>query len=269
MAARDIPDGLRLCRASSWNQLAEDWRVFLESPGSGSLLMERDGRVLGTAAFLRYDTLAWVAMMLVEPAERGAGLGAQLLAGVLSELDGAACVGLDATPAGEPLYRRFGFVKTYGLIRTKAIVDAACLPSPEGMARRMVESDLTEVFRLDREIFGADRGRLLAGLFARAPECAWVAPGGYVFGRPGYRYGQIGPIVAADVGIARELAICNLSQQHGQEVAIDVPGLDEGWIEFLRSVGFVEERRFVRMFLRGGQPGMPERQYAICGPEFG
>ena len=33
MSLEDIPDGLRLCRASGWNQVEEDWRVFLTSPG--------------------------------------------------------------------------------------------------------------------------------------------------------------------------------------------------------------------------------------------
>jgi hypothetical protein len=51
--------------------------------------------------------------------------------------------------------------------------------------------------------------------------------------------------------------------------AIDLPLLDGEWLDFLKSAGFVEERRFVRMFLRGHpQPGIPARQYAICGPEF-
>src|ERR1035441_8009995 len=88
----------------------------------------RAGNVLGTAAYLRYDALGWIAMMLVDPAERRAGLGAQLLTEALAAVAGAPCVGLDATPAGEPLYRRFGFVGDYSLVRTKATVDGARCP---------------------------------------------------------------------------------------------------------------------------------------------
>jgi hypothetical protein len=51
---------------------------------------------------------------------------------------------------------------------------------------------------------------------------------------------------------------------------MDVPLVDAEWLDFLQSAGFVEERRFVRMFLRGHvHPGIPTRQYAIGGPEFG
>jgi len=274
MAAEDIPEGLRLCRASGWNQLAEDWRLFIDSPGSGGVLMERAGNVLGTAAYIRYDALAWIAMMLVDPAERGTGLGAQLLAAALASLADAPCVGLDATPAGERLYRRFGFVGDYGLIRTKAIVESSRFSASGGFARRMLKSDLPAVCRMDREVFGADRGRLLAALLARSPECAWVASHaaglrGYTFGRAGHLYHQLGPIIAMDAATARDLVTNCLRQFHGREFAIDVPALGGEWVDFLKSAGFVEERRFVRMFLREHvHPGTPAHQYAICGPEF-
>ena len=274
MTTEDIAGGLRLCRASGWNQLEEDWRLFIESPGSGGLLVERDGNVLGTAAYMRYDALAWIAMMLVDPAERGAGLGGQLLGEALAALADAPCVGLDATPAGEPLYRRFGFVEDYSLVRIKATIDSAPFPDPAGSARRMLQSDLAAVCAWDRELFGADRGRVLAALFERAPECAWMANDaagvkGYTFGRPGYRYHQLGPVVAADGGTARDMVTGCLSQLGGRVFAMDVPLLDGEWLDFLKSSGFVEERRFVRMFLRGHiHPGIPARQYAICGPEF-
>src|ERR1039457_6914522 len=104
MTTEDIAGGMRLCRAGGWNQLEEDWRVFIESPGSGGVLVERAGDTLGAAAYMRYDGMAWIAMMLVDPTERRAGLGAQLLAEALAALADAHCVGLDATPAGEPLY---------------------------------------------------------------------------------------------------------------------------------------------------------------------
>jgi hypothetical protein len=126
----------------------------------------------------------------------------------------------------------------------------------------------------DREVFGADRGRLLGTLFDRAPECAWVARDasgvtGYTFGRPGHLYHQLGPAVAADSATARDMVTRCLSRLGGTAFAIDVPLLDAEWLDFLKSAGFVEERRFLRMFLRGHvHPGIPARQYAICGPEF-
>ena len=273
MAAEDIPAGMRLCHAAGWNQLEEDWRVFFQSSGSGAFLGEKEGSVVGTVAFMRYDSLAWIAMMLVDPQERGAGIGAQLMDHALSALSDARCVGLDATPLGEPLYRRCGFVNEYGMVRTKATVEAARFEMATGHARRMTLEDLSDMLARDREVFGADRGPLLAGLFHRAPECAWIvkdtAVRGYCFGRPGRLYQQLGPVVAEDRATARDLVAHCLSKLDGKLFVIDAPRLDREWIAWLESVGFTEERPFVRMFRRGHtHPGSPARQYAITGPEF-
>ena len=34
MTMEDIAGGLRLCHASGWNQLEEDWRLFMDSPAA-------------------------------------------------------------------------------------------------------------------------------------------------------------------------------------------------------------------------------------------
>jgi len=278
MTSRDIPAGMRLCRAAGWNQLEEDWRVFLDTAGSGAFLVKKEERVVGTAAFLRYDSFAWVAMMLVDPEERGAGIGAQLLEETVAAVSDLDCIGLDATPLGEPLYRRFGFTNDYALVRTKATIDTARFGAPSGRARRMMRPDLSAVLARDREVFGADRGRLLRSLLLRAPECAWVvkeavkegdAVRGYCFGRPGRLYHLLGPVVADDRDTARDLVTACCANLDGKSFAIDAPRLDSEWVAWLGSVGFLEERPFVRMFLEGHKhPGIPARQYAIGGPEF-
>jgi GNAT superfamily N-acetyltransferase len=274
MTVEDIPAGLRLCRAAEWNQLDADWRVFLSLAGAGAFLVERGERVLGTVAFLRYGSFGWIAMMLVDPEERRAGIGTQLMQAVMSELSDARCVALDATPLGEPLYRRFGLTAGYDLVRTKAKIDATRFRTASRRVRRMTGDDLADVLACDRKAFGADRGQLLSSLFDRAPECAWIvreglSVDGYTFGRPGRLYSQLGPIVAGDRDIARELVAQCLAEFDGELFAIDAPRLDAEWLAWLRSAGFEEERPFVRMFRAGDtQPGVPELQYAIAGPEF-
>jgi GNAT superfamily N-acetyltransferase len=265
MIAADIAAGLRLCRASRWNQLEEDWRMFVEPP-SGAWLLERDGAVIGTAALARYDNLAWVAMMLVDPTERRAGHGSRLLSAALEAAEGSPCVGLDATPAGLPLYRKFGFVESYSLVRMTWGGPASL---PRGLGRRegLPHLDLSAVCHMDREVFGADRSKLLASLRSRAPESVWmVEDRGYSFGRPGFLYHQIGPVVADGIETARTLVTHALVES---PMVIDVPLLHADWIAWLKSIGFVEERSLTRMFLRNhAHPGDPTRQYAICGPEF-
>src|ERR1039458_2846372 len=80
--------------------------------------------------------------------------------------------------------------------------------------------------------------------FRRGPGCAWMvddAAGvkGYTFGRPGYRYHQLGPVVAADAATARDMVIRCLSPLGGRVFAIDVPLLDGEWLDLFQSVGGV------------------------------
>jgi GNAT superfamily N-acetyltransferase len=266
MTPRDLPAGLDLCRLSHWNQLADDWRHFLKS----AWLAEHDSAPLGTVALLDYGPFTWLSMMLVHPDHRRSGIGSRLLA---AALDGttAACIRLDATPAGEPLYRRFGFVPEYPLARATITCAGAIPPSA---VTPMANADIPEVFALDAAVFGADRTAILAGFHRSAPELAALVRNrttlrGYCFGRPGHLYPQMGPIVADSPGVARELVTYCLAAHRGM-MAIDIPLHSPEWLTWLEAAGFTIERPFLRM--RRGEnrhAGMPERQFAIAGPEFG
>ena len=275
MRTEDIPAGLHLCRLSGWNQLTEDWRAFLDSPQGGARVAECAGSIVGTVAFVRYGPWSWLSMMLVEPEMRRSGIGALLMESALDALAGEPCVRLDATPLGEPLYRRFGFRGEFDLARWKiALPTGRPVPLAE-RTRPMRTADLAAVFARDRQVSGADRSALLASFYRRAPEMAWIASRGnalrgYCFGRPGYLYPQLGPVVAEDTANARELVEASAGAQTGKMLAMDVPRLEPDWIAWLESAGFQRERCFLRMY-RGEAPcaGKAAQQLAIAGPEFG
>jgi hypothetical protein len=257
MSHADIPHGLRLCRASNWNQLDEDWRVFLDRGGAS--LAEQDGAVVGSVAWLPFgDDFPWLSMMLVDPAARRTGIGSRLMEAALDALQDQKCVRLDATPAGEPMYRRFGFADEYALARTK--ISGGQLSSE---VRAIQPADLDEIFVHDREVFGADRSDLLGELYRRAPNLAWTAHGAYCFGRPGFLFPQIGPVVAPNLHSARTVVEHCLATHPGQAFVIDIAQRADGF-------AFPVERPFLRM-CRGEKRvfGRPEKVFAITGPEFG
>jgi GNAT superfamily N-acetyltransferase len=275
MTPSDIAAGLHLCRASRWNQLENDWSLFLKLSPTGCRVAEKEGRVVGTVATLRYqDRFSWLSMVLVSPEERRAGIGTALLYEGLALLEDEECIRLDATPAGRQLYTQHGFVDEYSIARFTTSIDRARIPPLTGNVRPMREQDLTAIADQDREIFGADREPVLRSLFARSPECGWVAIAsdiqGYCFGRPGFLYQQLGPIVARDESVARELLSQCLTHKSDQQFGIDAPRHSASWLDFLKSIGFTEERSFVRMH-RGENryPGHPEYVFGVVGPEFG
>ncbi|HZQ52363.1 MAG TPA: GNAT family N-acetyltransferase [Bryobacteraceae bacterium] len=276
MRVDDIPAALRLCRLSGWNQMEEDWRIFLRSNPNGSRLAERDGEVVGTVATIRYgDRFSWLSMLLVAPEERGNGVGTRLLQEGLAILKSERCCRLDATPAGRQLYRKHSFLEEYSLSRMTATIDANRFTSAPADTRPMRESDLGEITCQDFEVFGSDRSGLLIDLYQRSPEYARVIEknghiAGYLFGRRGFLYDQLGPVIALSETDARRMVADCLRSHHGKHFAIDAQRFDPAWLSWLAANGFTEERILFRMY-RGAHlyPGLPQRQFAILGPEFG
>ncbi len=273
MQSADIEAGLRFCRSSGWNQLAADWGCFLRTNPEGCRVAMEGAHVAGTVTTLRFqDRFAWISMLLVAPELRGRGIGTALLTEALRVLEGAPCIRLDATPAGKQVYDKYGFHDEYPLVRMRA---ERVTPGPAANVRRMAADDLAAVFRLDREVFGADRQPVLDHLRESAPEYAFVIESagqisGFAFGRHGFRAEHIGPVVARDAEAAGALVSASVCSHSGTPFLLDATEHSPTWQRWLAAAGFRKERAFMRMF-RGHPPqtGRPELQFAIAGPEFG
>jgi len=274
MAMTDVPAGLGLCRASRWNQVARDWERFLTASPRGAAVATRDGRVVGSVATLPYESrFTWISMVLVDPAERGLGIGTALLEHGLSLADSSAVPRLDATPAGEVVYRPLGFVGEFALTRWRLDRRASVARHPD--ARPLDASDWPAVLSLDSPVFGAARGEHLRWLAEGAPEYAWVIERGgtidaFLLGRYGHHRDQLGPIVARGPASAEALVASCLAAHPDGSFYLDAPDAHAGWRGWLSALGFINERPFLRMH-RGklAHPGQPALTFAIAGPEFG
>ena len=279
MTLSDIPAGLALCRASRWNQTERDWRHFLAAAPRGALVAVENGLVVGTVATLPYGPFTWISMVLVHPAARGRGIGTLLLNRGLELVPRGSVARLDATPAGEVIYRKLGFTGEYGIARL--FLDASRAPKPSRSPRTasgvrpLGKDDWSTLLDADAGAFGASRAGLLAELAAGAPEYAWVDEQdgrlrGYLLGRHGHVREQLGPLVADSAETATRVLEACLAANTGRQVFIDVPDEQRAFRETLARRGFAIERPFLRMH-RGPltAPGRPAHVYAITGPEFG
>jgi GNAT superfamily N-acetyltransferase len=280
MALDDLPAGLALCRASGWNQTAADWRTFLTDAPHGAIVAMDAARIIGSAATLPYGPFTWVSMVLVDPAARGRGVGTLLLERVLSLVPTGSVARLDATPLGEPLYRKLGFTPEYGLARwfldrPDATPGTGPGTGPGVGTRAVEEGDWPAIRAIDAEVFGASRATLLARLAAEASDFARVCVEregvrGYVLGRRGHVRDHIGPLVADSVHTATRLLDACLTASTDRGVIVDAPDAQTAWRDVLIARGFSIERPFLRMS-RGplAAPGDPSRVFAVTGPEFG
>lgn len=275
MQPEDTDAGLRLCRLSGWDQVARDWECFLAGKPPAVVAAIRGGRVIGTAATLRFGgRFGWIGMVLVDPDAQGQRLGTSLLTWALDTLRDLPAVRLDATPAGHALYQKHGFVEEYRLRRMEA-TGVRVVQQPYPAIQPMTPDDLSDVFAMDEHVFGAPRAPLLGWMYAGAPEYAFVARkdgrlAGYLLGRHGHQFEHLGPIVASDARTAEEMAATCLARTGGRAFIVDAACHNEPWNLFLERAGFREQRPFIRMH-RGGHPpfGDPQRQFAMLGPEFG
>jgi GNAT superfamily N-acetyltransferase len=282
MTADDLPDGLRLSRASGWNQTLDDWRQLL-SLGRGLFRVGvQDGCVVATGGAVRYgEALAWICMILVDPERRGQGLGTRVFDEVLGRCRAEVregrlrCVGLDATPAGRGIYVQRGFVdgvSPAGLVRMRAEASPV-VAQPPGVSV-LTPADLGAVCAFDREVFGAGRRAVLEWALARAPGLAWVAREGprvrgYCLGRHGDHSDHIGPVVAEDRDTARDLVLACLASPRCRPSILDARAVPD-WLTALGSLGFRDERPFTRMYLGVARPeARPALEAAVFGPEFG
>ena len=277
MTDTDIPSGLALCRSAGWNQLSRDWEAFLEfSPVGNRVCVGDDDSVIGTVTTICYPhSFAWIGMLLVHPDHRRKGVGLQLLQQACEVLKNKTCVKLDATPAGREVYLKFGFRDEYGLSRMKAgSVNRGRLIA-RNPVHALTANDLESVKALDREYFGAERMSLLSWMLDGAPELAFRTHDekgltGYCLGRYGHHSTHIGPVVARHTDAAKALVSAALRNCGNNAVILDVPHHDPAWKEWLISVGFSEQRPFIRMYKgSNSEAGDPEQQFAILGPEFG
>jgi ribosomal protein S18 acetylase RimI-like enzyme len=225
------------------------------------VVAEASDELAGVAAGAVFAGTGWVGGVAVVPAHRRAGLGGALTEAVIVHLEarGVTTVLLHATALGRPVYERLGFVPETAYVTLTGPTLARVPdrpgdhpggppdpPGPPAGIRVGRAADLEAVLAIDRAATGEDRRRLLTALW---PAGGLVAaadgrPLGYHLASP-WRSG--GATVAADLraGLALLDAVRAVP---GDEVSLSVPAANTAAVEALRSAGFAERYRTVRMY---------------------
>lgn len=278
----DLPFAHGLSRAAGWNQTRRDWERFLSLAPGGCFLAMDDGRPAGTATTTAYGgDLAWIGMVLVEPAFRRRGIGTALLEaaiGHLRERAEVACIRLDATPQGRPLYEGLGFFAEWDLrrwVRTAPTAVSAAkpasdlsLPGPNGAEGTALPASS---LALDRAVFGADRSLLLASLRTGSDDVLFLPDGSFGFRRAGERAHYLGPVTAASTASGLALAERLLSRcPHDRPLFWDLPEANEAASDLAFRLGFEPARVLTRMRLGEDTARQdPARIFGLAEPGLG
>lgn len=214
-----------------------------------------DDALVGSVTVLRQCEVGFVGCMAVAPALQGSGLGRRLLehAHVVGRRAGVVTFLLEATPAGEALYARLGYVTTgETVIAARAATGAAA-------AHGRLDADA--ICALDRAASGLDREDMIRGLLAEGGVGRHLPDRGYglVIGE------RLGPVIARDAGAGRALfdalvAPCTV---------VTAPA-HAGAMAVLAAHGFAQVRGLRRMCLGPPPPAAPREQiWALASPGAG
>ncbi|WP_018612653.1 GNAT family N-acetyltransferase [Segetibacter koreensis] len=277
MKLSDINDAMKLSTSEGWNQTENDWRLLIENAENVCLLAEIDRKVIGTTTAINYSSkVAWVGMVLVNEAYRGLGVAKLLLTAVLKKVKFCRSVKLDATPVGKQVYQKFGFKDEYSIARmVNTSMTTMLIDDYEVVPDAIQLKHIPEIVSFDKFIFGTSRQQLIEFLIKQNPGKGWFLRrnnlvAGFVLGRDGSKYHQIGPVAAVTTNDAKILITKALESLRNQPVVVDVLCDKEDMINWLHSIGFIKQRHFIRMYKDENYcPGTIDKQYMICGPEFG
>ena len=285
MTVDDVPLGMALKDQAGWNQTEADWLRFLAMEPDGCFVAQWDGRPVATTVTTVFEDVGWIAMVLVEKAVRGRGIGTRLVQHALAHLERrpVQTVRLDATPLGRPVYEGLGFVREYEVARWEGVAvsplslcgrGAGGEGAPQSNRETLVAPPLDAVAELDRHVTGTNRRPLIEQLYRQQPEAMQVERvqgklAGYATLRLGSCAVQIGPAVAVTPEVGTALAEAALRLYVGRPVYIDIPPENTAATSWARSKGFEVQRHWMRM--RRGKPVQdhPARIWASSGPENG
>lgn len=273
----DIPAAMEFVLSEGWNQTEKDWMLFINDPLNVCKAAEIDGKLVGTTTSVNFSNeVIWISMVLVDKEYRGRRISTVLFGSVLAELKDCKSIKLDATPAGQSAYKKFGFFDEYQILEiVNPLFEGLSVTNSDTLPQKIRKEDIPAIAALDKRAFGTDRSVLIQYLVNEFPEKSWMIKrnndiAGYALGRKGNKYHRIGPVSASSLEDARILINHALRNLNGKEIVIDILEDKNELTDWLGTLGFTKKRYFTRMFHNNNPfPGKVNLQYLIAGPEFG
>jgi ribosomal protein S18 acetylase RimI-like enzyme len=277
MQVEDLDEAMELKSAEGWNQTRSDWELILINNPALCLVAIAEDRVVATVTAFSYKGIfAWIGMMLVDRQFRRKGISNKLMLEIIKRLGKKQTIRLDATPAGQMVYERLGFVKEYSLFRW--VRQPGVPEKARAMAAKVLQinhKDLQDLIIWDKVVFGAERKEVLSYLYTNYSQGAFCVKtgdkiNGFVFCREGSKSMHIGPLITSEDIIAKTLINHMLCKFSDRNLLLDLGEQHSAMHNWLEENGFQRQRELIRMFIPpNSNRGIPENYYLISGPELG
>lgn len=222
---------------SSRSELA----MYLDLQPDGRFIALVDDAPVGIVGAVDYGPFAYIGSMAVLQTWQRYGFGYRLMEHLLKWLDARGCpmARLDASPAGQHLYPKLGFVTDEQTLVFKLEGAASAMRAPECVSTARLQ-DLVAITDFDAPIFGARRPAVFERYFDRLQDRVYIMRdetgqlSGYLFAQSG----SIGPSAARRPQDAEKLLAAALSLSYETPPLVRVPSSNLAAAQMLKSNGF-------------------------------
>jgi GNAT superfamily N-acetyltransferase len=249
-----------------WNPGLHDAELFWATDPAGFVAAEAGGELVGGGSIVSYDgRFGFMGFFIVAPALRGRGLGARLWQhrkqALLARLEPGAAIGLDGVFEMQDFYARGGFAFAGRDLRFEGVGQGASIGPGLVDAR---EVPFEALLAYDAAHFATPRAAFLERWIGQSGARALAAlEGGELRGygviRPCRRGFKVGPLFAADAGVAEDLLLGLGDHARGEPLFLDAPEANPAAIALARRRRMEEVFGCARMYL-GPAPALPDHE---------
>jgi GNAT superfamily N-acetyltransferase len=257
------PDDIERIKALQpldWPDISQTYTYYINNTFCHPVKLQRENELLAVGCLICFEYSAWLGQIIVSEPFRNQGWGSYITRTLVEmATPGIRCVSLLATPMGDPMYRKLGFIPQgdYIFFRNEETL-------PELNSPRIIKLDnryWDQLLDLDSKVSGENRTPLITQFL----ENAW----GYVFHHellayylPGLGEGLIISKVP-DAGLA--LMQVKLAT-HKRNV---VPDQNTNAVKFLKDHGYEPYRYATRMVKGVPFEFQPDQIYSRIGGNLG
>jgi GNAT superfamily N-acetyltransferase len=267
LSAADLAACVDLSADRGWPPERNKWRLlFAVSEAYG--IDDPAGGLAAMVALTRYGRqLAAVGTLVVASRFGRRGLGRRLMTYLLEQASPAVVyLAANSRSYSRPLFQSLGFQSIDSVTRHAGRFAAQPHAALPGSFRPASMSDREAMAALDQKVFGADRRQLLTELFGLAERVLVAedergALAGFAAAWRNEDDLVIGPLVAADPGVARTLITAVAAQENGS-VRVDIRGGHLELANWAAARGLIPCGSATLMVHGGGLPGERDKLFA-------
>jgi predicted N-acetyltransferase YhbS len=250
----------------SGSRASEIERYFALKPNCW-LLATYQSQPAGVVGATDFGPFTYLGMMTVLKELQRRGIGQVLLQHMLQCLaqQGISFLRLDASPAGFPLYSRFGFKELDQVLLFELDADSPQSPGFSGRTRPLHPADIQALAEFDRPIFGADRTALFQAMLTDFPNRAFatIDRSGNITGYLFAQSRRIGPWAARSPQEAEALLQAALKLPYQGPPITIAPKMNAAAADLLERYGF--RHKLTNRHMQRGQSALPGQRSDVYG----